>query len=112
VFGPKLDRVPVIILSNNDGCAIACTAEAKALGSKMGDPCFTIRRQCQREGVRVFSSHYTHYGDMSARTNAVHRDFSPAVEIYSIDKSFLELSDARDRDRVALARKLRATVRA
>jgi DNA polymerase V len=112
VFDPKLARVPVIVLSNNDGCAIARTAEAKALGIKMGDPWFKIRQQCQREGVRVFSSNYTLYGDMSARTNAVYRDFSPAVEIYSIDESFLDLSDVRDRDRVALARDLRATVRA
>lgn len=112
VFDPALARVPVIVLSNNDGCAIARTAEAKALGIKMGDPWFKIRQQCQREGVRVFSSNYTLYGDMSARTNAVYRDFSPAVEIYSIDESFLDLSDVRDRDRVTLARDLRATVRA
>ncbi|KQU21656.1 DNA polymerase [Methylobacterium sp. Leaf94] len=112
VFDPKLARVPVIVLSNNDGCAIARTAEAKALGIKMGDPFFKIREQCRRDGVRVFSSNYTLYGDMSARTNAVYRDFSPAVEIYSIDESFLDLSDVRDRDRVALARDLRSTVRA
>ncbi len=62
VFDPKLARVPVIVLSNNDGCAIARTAEAKALGIKMGDPWFKIRQQCQREGVRVFSSNYTLYG--------------------------------------------------
>jgi DNA polymerase V len=112
VFDPKLARVPVIVLSNNDGCAIARTAEAKALGIKMGDPWFKIRQQCKRDGVRVFSSNYTLYGDMSARTNAVYRDFAPAVEIYSIDESFLDLSDVRDRDRVTLARDLRATVRA
>jgi DNA polymerase V len=112
VFDPKLARVPVIVLSNNDGCAIARTAEAKALGIKMGDPWFKIRQQCKRDGVRVFSSNYTLYGDMSTRTNAVYRDFAPAVEIYSIDESFLDLSDVRDRDRVTLARDLRATVRA
>ena len=71
VFDARLARVPVIVLSNNDGCAIARTPEAKALGIKMGDPWFKIRQQCQREGVRVFSSNYTLYGDMSARTNAV-----------------------------------------
>jgi DNA polymerase V len=96
VFDPKLVRVPVIVLSNNDGCAIARTAEAKALGIRMGDPFFKIREQCRRDGVRVFSSNYTLYGDMSARTNAVYRDFAPAVEIYSIDESFLDLSDVRD----------------
>ena len=112
VFDPKLARVPVIVLSNNDGCAIARTAEAKALGIKMGDPWFKIKQQCQRDEVRAFSSNYTLYGDMSARTNAVYRNFSPAVEIYSIDESFLDLSDVRDRDRVTLARDLRAMVRA
>ncbi|KQP59744.1 Y-family DNA polymerase [Methylobacterium sp. Leaf108] len=111
VFDPKLARVPVIVLSNNDGCAIARTAEAKALGIKMGDPFFKIREQCRRDGVRVFSSNYTLYGDMSARTNAVYRDFAPAVEIYSIDESFLDLSDVHPDRRGELARDLRATVR-
>ncbi|GJD91641.1 Protein UmuC [Methylobacterium hispanicum] len=112
VFDPKLAGVPVIVLSNNDGCAIARTAEAKALGIKMGDPFFKIREMCRSQGVRVFSSNYTLYGDMSARTNAVYRDFSPKVEIYSIDESFLDLSDVQADRRVELARDLRATVRA
>jgi len=112
VFDPKLARVPVIVLSNNDGCAIARTAEAKALGIKMGDPWFKIRAMCDAQGVRVFSSNYTLYGDMSARANAVYRDFARDVEIYSIDESFLDLSDVRERDRLAMAQDLRATVRA
>lgn len=78
----------------------------------MGEPWFKIRDLCKRQGVRVFSSNYTLYGDMSARTNAVYRDFAPWVGIYSIDESFLDLPDVRDRERVALARDLRATVRA
>ncbi len=77
VFDPKLARVPVIVLSNNDGCAIARTAEAKALGIKMGAPYFLIRQLCQAQGVRVFSSNYTLYGDMSARINAIYRDARP-----------------------------------
>ncbi|GEP04012.1 Y-family DNA polymerase [Methylobacterium oxalidis] len=112
VFDPKLAGVPVIVLSNNDGCAIARTAEAKALGIRMGEPYFKIRDMCRAQGVRVFSSNYTLYGDMSARTNAVYRDFAKAVEIYSIDESFLDLSDVRERDRPELARDLRATVKA
>ena len=112
VFDPKLARVPVIVLSNNDGCAIARTAEAKALGIRMGEPWFKIRDLCKRQGVRVFSSNYTLYGDMSARTNAVYRDFAPRVEIYSIDESFLDLSDVQPARRLELARDLRATVRA
>lgn len=110
VFDAKLAGVPVIVLSNNDGCAIARTAEAKALGIKMGDPYFKIRDLCCARGVRVFSSNYTLYGDMSGRTNAIYRGFAPEVEIYSIDESFLDLSDVRAVDRVALARDLRATV--
>ena len=112
VFDPTLTKVPVIVLSNNDGCAIARTAEAKAIGIKMGDPWFKIREMCRRQGVRVFSSNYTLYGDMSARANAVYRDFSPQVEIYSIDESFLDLTDVAPGLRVELGRDLRATVRA
>ena len=93
-------------------CAIARTSEAKALGIKMGDPYFKIREMCRVQGVRVFSSNYTLYGDMSGRTNAVYRQFSPQVEIYSIDESFLNLSDVAPALRVELARDLRATVRA
>ena len=112
VFDPRLATVPVIVLSNNDGCAIARTSEAKALGIRMGDPYFKIRDLCRARGVRVFSSNYTLYGDMSGRTNTVYRQFSPQVEIYSIDKSFLNLSDVPPGLRVELARDLRATVRA
>ena len=111
VFDLKLAAVPVIVLSNNDGCAIARTAEAKALGIKMGDPYFKIRDMCRRQGVRVFSSNYTLYGDISARANAVYRGFSPRVEIYSIDESFLDLSDVAPSLRVELGLDLRATVR-
>jgi len=71
VFDPRLARVPVIVLSNNDGCAIARTAEAKALGIGMGDPWFKIQDMCRQKGVRVYSSNYALYGDMSARVNAV-----------------------------------------
>ena len=112
VFDPKLSSVPVIVLSNNDGCAIARTSEAKALGIKMGDPWFKIRALCRAQGVRVFSSNYTLYGDMSRRTNAIYADFAPRVEVYSIDESFLDLTDVRPSERVTLARDLRATVRA
>ena len=82
VFDPKLASVPVIVLSNNDGCAIARTSEAKALGIRMGDPYFKIRELCRAQSVRVFSSNYTLYGDMSGRTNAIYRTFAPRVEVY------------------------------
>ena len=111
VFDPKLNGVPVIVLSNNDGCAVARTSEAKALGIRMGAPHFMIRDLCRREGVRVFSSNYALYGDMSGRMNEVYRLFARDIEVYSIDESFLDLSDVRAIDRAELARDLRATVR-
>lgn len=95
VFDARLARLPVIVLSNNDGCAIARTTEAKALGIGMGEPWFKIRDLCKAKGVRVYSSNYALYGDMSARVNAVYRDFSPRIEVYSIDESFLDISDVR-----------------
>ncbi|KQP42581.1 DNA polymerase [Methylobacterium sp. Leaf104] len=112
VFDARLARLPVIVLSNNDGCAIARTNEAKALGIRMGEPWFKIRDMCRQQGVRVYSSNYALYGDMSARVNAVYRAFSPRIEVYSIDESFLDISDVRESDRGTLARDLRATVRA
>ena len=112
VFDPRLRAVPVIVLSNNDGCAIARTAEAKALGIRMGEPWFKMRAMCKREGVRVFSSNYALYGDMSGRANEIYRTFSPRVEIYSIDESFLDLSDVEATSRIELARDLRSTVAA
>ncbi len=111
VFDPKLAGVPVIVLSNNDGCAIALTPEAKALGLRMGSPYFQMRDLCRREGVRVFSSNYALYGDMSARANAIYERFARDIEIYSIDESFLDLSDVAPRHRAELGRDLRSTVR-
>ena len=112
VFDAKLAKLPVIVLSNNDGCAIARTNEAKALGIGMGEPWFKIRDMCKAQGVRVYSSNYALYGDMSARVNAVYRGFSPRIEIYSIDESFLDISDVRPSERETLCRDMRETVRA
>lgn len=111
VFDPKLATRPVIVLSNNDGCAVARTAEAKALGIRMGEPYFKIRDLCADNRVAVFSSNYTLYGDMSARMNAIYREWAPEVEVYSIDESFLDLTGVPARDRMAYGRDLRATVR-
>ncbi|WP_438346192.1 Y-family DNA polymerase [Methylorubrum populi] len=111
VFDSSLARVPVIVLSNNDGCAIARTQEAKSLGIKMGDPYFKIKNYCNLSGIKVYSSNYTLYGDMSARVNDIYRSFSPRVEIYSIDESFLDLTDVQASHRVSLARDMRSTVK-
>jgi DNA polymerase V len=79
------------VLSNNDGCAVARTDEAKALGIKMGDPYFKIKNLCEKNGVQVFSSNYSLYGDMSRRVMRVLGEFTPEMEIYSIDEAFLSL---------------------
>lgn len=110
VFDPSLKDRPVIVLSNNDGCAVARTAEAKALGIKMGAPYFKIRDLCERERVAVFSSNYTLYGDMSARMNRIYQEAAPEVEIYSIDESFLSIGLIPPSERVAFSRDLRAKV--
>ncbi|MBD8556927.1 Y-family DNA polymerase [Rhizobium sp. CFBP 8762] len=92
VFDRRLIGVPVIVLSNNDGCAIARSEEAKALGIKMGDPMFKIRDTVQRHGIRALSSNYTLYGDMSRRVVDAVNEFSPSVEVYSIDETFVDMS--------------------
>ena len=77
VFDPSLVGVPVIVLSNNDGCAVARSNEAKALGIKMGAPVHYLKDKIKAHGVRVLSSNYTLYGDMSRRVSEVYEDFSP-----------------------------------
>ena len=108
IFDPTLKNVPVIVLSNNDGCAVARSDEAKALGIKMGEPLHLIRDKIEAHGVRVFSSNYTLYGDISRRVVEVNEDFTPNVEIYSIDECFLDFGGFEDR--TAHARALRAAV--
>lgn len=111
VFDPKLEKRPVIVLSNNDGCAVARTTEAKALGIGMGAPYFKIKDICRDGNVAVFSSNYALYGDMSRRMNSVYQGFSPDIEVYSIDESFLDVEHLPIRDRSAWASDLRATTR-
>ena len=108
IFDPTLKGVPVIVLSNNDGCAVARSDEAKALGIKMGEPLHLIRDKVEAHGIRVFSSNYTLYGDISRRVVAVYEDYTPNVEIYSIDECFLDFSGLKDRE--AHARALRRDV--
>ena len=91
VFQPQLEQVPMVVLSNNDGCAVARSAEVKALGVKMGTPWFEMKVLAREHGILAFSSNYTLYGDMSNRATAVLRDFSPDIEVYSVDESFLRV---------------------
>ena len=106
VFRPDLEGKPVIVLSNNDGCAVARSNEAKALGIKMGDPYFKIREIVEKNHVAVFSSNFPLYGDMSRRVQEVLRTFAPSVEQYSIDESFLDLRGVEKEDMAAFAREI------
>ena len=112
IFDPKLRGVPMIVLSNNDGCAIARSEEAKALGIKMGDPYHLIRDKIEEHGIRVFSSNYTLYHSVSVQIANIYAMFSPNVEVYSIDESFLDLSGFghTGRDREHYARSMRRQV--
>lgn len=96
VFNPKLRKKPVVVLSNNDGCVVARSSESKALGIKMGVPAFKCKDIFQKYGVAVFSSNYTLYGDMSNRVMNVLSQFTPNMEIYSIDEAFLQLDGFQD----------------
>jgi DNA polymerase V len=110
-FDARLVGVPVIVLSNNDGCAIARSSEAKALGIRMGDPIHHLRDKVRTHGIRVLSSNYTLYGDMQRRVVAACEAFARDFEIYSIDETFLDLSGFEDRDLVAHSRAMREQVR-
>lgn len=110
VFNPKLRNKPVVVLSNNDGCVVARSQEAKALGIRMGAPWFQVRKFAEEQGVIAYSSNYALYADMSNRVMSILRHFSPAQEVYSIDESFLDLSQFATRDLHAYAQSLRQTV--
>jgi len=111
VFAPHLRDVPVVVLSNNDGCVVARSAEAKELGIPMAAPFFKFRRLAKHRKVKVFSSNYALYGDMSARVMRTLSEFTPHLEIYSIDEAFLDLSGNGRRDLTALAARLTHDVR-
>lgn len=108
VFRPDLQGKSVIVLSNNDGCAVARSNEAKALGIKMGDPFFKIRHIVEKNNVAVFSGNMALYGDMSQRVRWVLEDFAPAIEVYSIDEAFLDLRGLTGVDFDAYAKKISA----
>jgi DNA polymerase V len=91
LFRPDLKHRPIVVLSNNDGCVVARSYEAKALGIKMGVPIFKVRDDIRRYNIKVFSSNYTLYGDISARVMCTLEAMAPRVEVYSIDEAFLDL---------------------
>ena len=110
VFNPSLNGKPVIVLSNNDGCAISRSDEAKALGIEMGAVPHLMNEKIAQHGVKMFSSNYTLYGDMSDRVMKTLAAFVPRIEIYSIDEAFLDMGNMPFTDLLQLGLKIRTTI--
>lgn len=110
LFNPKLENKPVVVLSNNDACCIARSEEAKALGIKMGTPEFMIHDLIRQHDIKVFSSNYTLYHDISNRVMATLATFVPRMELYSIDEAFLDMSELDYQDLLQLGVQIMRTV--
>ncbi|WP_159467972.1 Y-family DNA polymerase [Dyadobacter sp. 3J3] len=110
VFRPELNGVPIVVLSNNDGCVIARSNEAKTLGIKMGAPAFEYEKDFEKNGVKVFSSNYALYGDMSSRVMNILSTFSPEVEVYSIDEAFIQFDGFELFDLQKIGEEMRSVV--
>ena len=111
IFNPALEKKPVVVLSNNDGCIISRSNEAKALGIPMGAPLFEMQALIKKHEVKVLSSNYALYGDISRRVMATLMEFSPDIEIYSIDEAFLSLNGFEHKNLTDYAQTVRATVK-
>jgi DNA polymerase V len=109
-FNPKLEGIPVIVLSNNDGCAVARSNEAKALGIGMGEPYFKIKEVFEKAGGVALSSNYALYGDMSARVMSILSEFCEEMEVYSIDEAFLSFDGIPQNEFIEVAKQIRARV--
>jgi DNA polymerase V len=110
LFRPDLATCPIVVLSNNDGCVIARSNEAKALGIAMGEPYFKIKALCQHERIAVFSSNFPLYGDLSQRVMATLEHVWPHYEIYSIDEAFLNLATLAQHEHIPLAHRLQQQI--
>ncbi len=110
LFNPKLRNKPVVVLSNNDGCIISRSNEAKALGIKMGEPYFKEKDVIVKNNVQVFSSNYSLYGDISRRVMRTLKRFNSNIEIYSIDEAFLDLSNFSDDEIEGVGHEIRSVV--
>ena len=111
VFNPKLANRPVVVLSNNDGCAVSRSNEVKALGVKMGTPWFKLKDLARQEGIIACSSNYALYADMSNRVMSILTQYSPCQEVYSIDECFLDLSGGPSGDLQQYGQDIRERVR-
>jgi DNA polymerase V len=110
VFRPDLIGKPLMVLSNNDGCVVARSKEVKDLGVKMGVPVFQVQQLINQHQIHLFSSNYTLYADMSSRVMATLEAFAPAMEVYSIDEAFLDLTGVCQQDPVAYGQRIRKAV--
>lgn len=110
VFNPKLKHKPVVVLSNNDGAIVSRSLEAKALGIRMGQPFFEIKNLIKKYDVQYLSSNYELYGDMSMRMMKLLEQFSPEVEVYSIDEAFLSLSHVPKEKLIEVGWKIKNTI--
>ncbi|MFU8797875.1 MAG: Y-family DNA polymerase, partial [Gammaproteobacteria bacterium] len=110
VFNPSLENKPVVVLSNNDGCVVSRSNEAKALGVKMGEPYFQMRRRFGNTNIIALSSNYALYADLSERVMMLLTEVSPAIEYYSIDEAFMQLDGMKEEDLFHFSAKLRAHI--
>ena len=110
LFNPKIRRKPVVVLSNNDGCIISRSNEAKALGIKMGEPYLKAKDIIIKNNVNVFSSNYSLYGDLSRRVMRTLKRFNSDIEVYSIDEAFMDLSNFSDKEIEEVGKEIRSTV--
>ena len=94
IFRPDLNGKPIVVLSNNDGCVIARSNEAKAIGIPMGAPAFEYEQLFHKHNVQLFSANFALYGDMSNRVMSILSEYSPDIQIYSIDEAFLKLKES------------------
>ena len=111
IFKPALEGVPVLVMSNNDGCVIARSQEVKALGIKMGVPVFQVRDLIEQHGIHTFSANFSLYGDISRRVNSLLGRYVRDLEVYSIDESFLNLAGFENRAIESYAREIRSAVK-
>jgi len=110
LFNPSILKKPVVVLSNNDGCVISRSTEAKNLGIKMGEPYFKVAKIVKKNDVKIFSTNFALYGDISRRVMKTLKQFSPQMEVYSIDEAFLDLSSIKNENLLEHAYKIRKTI--
>jgi len=110
LFNPSILKKPVVVLSSNDGCVISRSTEAKSLGIKMGEPYFKVKKIVKENDVKIFSTNFALYGDISRRVMKTLRQFSPQMEIYSIDEAFLDLSSVKNENLLEHGYKIRKTI--